>query len=124
MIWTLAQVGAGGAIGAILRFLTQVGAARLFGPGFPVGTLAANTLGSFAMGLLAVWLAERGLLRAAPFLMAGVLGAYTTFSTFSLDAWSLWERGAPGLAATYVAASLVLALGGLWAGLIVGRAMA
>lgn len=121
MIWTLTQVAAGGALGALARFATQAGAHRLFGPGIPLGTPAANILGSFVMGVLFVWLADKGMMRFAPFLMVGVLGAYTTFSTFSLDALALWERGQHGLAGAYVLGSVALSLAGVAAGAAVAR---
>lgn len=123
MIWTLSQVALGGAIGALARFGTQAAARQAFGPGWPLGTLAVNVIGSFLMGVLYVWLAERGLMRFAPLLMVGVLGAYTTFSTFSLDALVMWERGLPGQAAAYVAASVVLSLGAVLAGVTLARAV-
>lgn len=123
MIWTLVQIALGGAVGALLRFATQSGVARLFGTGFPLGTLVANALGSFVLGAVFIWLTQKGLMRFAPLLMVGLLGAYTTFSTFSLDAWAMWERGQVGLAAGYVALSVTLALMGLWLGVLAGRGL-
>lgn len=123
MILTLTQVALGGAIGASLRYLTNVGALRLFGPGFPWGTMIVNVLGSFLMGVLFVVLAQKGGMRAAPFLMTGVLGGFTTFSAFSLDAVTLWERGAAAAAFGYVAGSVILSLAALGAGMIVARQM-
>ncbi|MEZ5798782.1 MAG: fluoride efflux transporter CrcB [Paracoccaceae bacterium] len=107
---TLSQVALGGALGASARYLVNVTSGRLFGTGFPVGTLTVNVLGSFLMGLLVVVLAEKSGNRLAPFLMTGVLGGFTTFSAFSLDALTLYERGQTGLAALYVAASVLLSL--------------
>lgn len=121
MIHTLFHVALGGAIGASLRYLTTVGAMRLFGPGFPVGTLIVNVLGSFLMGVLVVVLSHKGGMRLAPFLMTGILGGFTTFSAFSLDAATLWERGQTMLALGYVAASVLLSLAAMAAGLIVAR---
>ena len=123
MILTLTQVALGGAMGASLRYLTNVGAVRLFGPGFPWGTMIANVLGSFLMGVLFVVLAQKGGMRAAPFLLTGVLGGFTTFSAFSLDAVTLWERGASVAALGYVAGSVVLSLAALGAGMIMARQM-
>jgi len=123
MIWTLAQVALGGAIGAVARFLTVHAALRAFGPGFPWGTLAVNVVGSFLMGLLFVWLEARGLMRLAPFLMAGVLGGFTTFSAFSLDVLKLWEGGAVAQAGAYAGASVMLSVLGLVAGVAVMRAV-
>lgn len=106
----LLQVAAGGAIGSVLRYGTSIWAGRALGTGFPWGTLIVNVLGSFAMGFLAVYLAERGALKAAPLLMTGLLGGFTTFSAFSLDTLTLWERGETLLAPAYIAASVLLSL--------------
>ncbi|PQO22656.1 fluoride efflux transporter CrcB [Rhodobacteraceae bacterium WD3A24] len=124
MIWSLIQVALGGALGAVARFAVQSGVARLFGAGFPLGTLTVNVVGSFAMGVAVIWLAEKGMLRAAPFLMAGFLGAFTTFSTFSLDAMALWERGLPWQAGGYAAASVVLSVAAVVAGAALARGWA
>jgi CrcB protein len=121
MIWTLTQVALGGAIGSVARFACVTGATRLFGTGFPLGTLFVNVLGSFAMGLVFVWLSERELLRHAPLLMAGVLGGFTTFSAFSLDALKLWEAGAHGALLVYVLGSVILSVLALWAGVMMMR---
>lgn len=121
MIQTLFQVALGGAIGASARYMTNLAALRLAGPGFPWGTLAVNVAGSFLMGLLVGLLAQRDAQRLAPFLMTGVLGGFTTFSAFSLDALTLWERGQTGLAALYVAGSVLLSLAGIVAGVAAGR---
>jgi CrcB protein len=104
------QVALGGAIGSALRYGVNVSAGRAFGTGFPWGTLIVNVVGSFVMGLLVAVLAQKGGMRFAPFLMTGVLGGFTTFSAFSLDTMTLWERGAHGLALAYVAASVILSL--------------
>lgn len=121
MIQTLLQVALGGALGASARYLTNVTAMRVIGPGFPWATITVNVLGSFIMGALVVVLAHKDATRLAPFLMTGVLGGFTTFSAFSLDALTLWERGQPGLAATYVAGSVILALSGIVAGMAAAR---
>lgn len=123
MIWTLTQVALGGAIGSVLRFLTVVGTARAFGGGFPTGTLLVNLLGSFAMGALFIALAQKDALRYAPLLMTGVLGGFTTFSAFSLDAFKLWEGGQPGLAGMYVLGSVALSIAALVAGVLTMRGM-
>jgi fluoride exporter len=124
MFWIIAQVGAGGAIGAVCRHLTQVGALRFLGPAFPAGTLIINVVGSFLMGLLFVWLVDRDALRFAPFLLIGVLGGFTTFSTFSLDAFRLYEAGSLGALAFYVLGSVVLSIGALIAGIVLARGLA
>lgn len=113
MIHTLWQVALGGALGALARYLTGVVALRVMGPGFPWGTLAVNVLGAFAMGMLVVALAQKDATRLAPFLMTGVLGGFTTFSAFSLDAVAMMERGQVLLAGFYVAASVMLSLGAI-----------
>lgn len=121
MPWLL--VAAGGAAGAALRHMVQLWAFRLLGPGLPVGTFMVNVLGSFAMGLVVGWLALRGGLggEGRAFLATGLLGGFTTFSAFSLDAVSLWQRGDAGLAFAYVAASVILSIAALGAGLWLTR---
>lgn len=123
MIWTVAQVALGGALGAALRHLTQSGAARLMGTSMPWGTVMVNALGSLAMGLLFTWLAQKGLMRLAPFLTVGVLGAYTTFSTYAIDALTIWERGEAAAALAYVVGSAALSLGCVVAGVAIMRGM-
>jgi CrcB protein len=109
----------GGGIGAALRHGVNLVAARLFGLSFPIGTLFENVSGSLAMGLLAGYFAFKG--DASQhwrlFFTTGILGGYTTFSAFSLDVALLYERGALGLAALYVLASVVLSVAGLFSGL-------
>ena len=113
----------GGGIGAALRHGTNLLGARLLGIQFPFGTLTVNIVGSLLMGLLAGYFAFRG--EASQhlrlFLTTGILGGYTTFSAFSLDAVLLWERHQPGLAALYVLASVVLSIAALMAGLMLVR---
>lgn len=121
MIQTLLQVAAGGALGASARYATNVATMRLIGSGFPWATVVVNVLGSFLMGVIVVTLAHKGGMRLAPFLMTGVLGGFTTFSAFSLDALTLWERGQPGLAFGYVAGSVVLSLAAIVAGMVATR---
>lgn len=117
----LIQTALGGALGAILRYLTGKAAIRLMGHGFPWGTLAVNILGSFAMGVLVVVLAETVGNRYAPLLMTGLLGGFTTFSAFSLDTVTLFERGQTLMAAGYVAASVGVSVAALVAGLLLAR---
>ncbi|MEM7567266.1 MAG: CrcB family protein, partial [Pseudomonadota bacterium] len=106
-----------------LRHLFNVAAMRLFGPGFPYGTLAANAVGSVLMGgLVALLLSRPQLAPYRPLLATGFLGGLTTFSTFSLDTVALWERGDAAQAIGYVLASLVLGVGGLVVGLGLARA--
>lgn len=114
-------IGAG--IGGAARRGVNLAAVRLFGAGFPFGTLAVNIVGSLIMGLLAEYFA----LKADPgqswrlFLTTGVLGGFTTFSAFSLDAVLLYERGQLGIATSYVTASVALSIAGLLAGLFIVR---
>ncbi|WP_425073672.1 fluoride efflux transporter CrcB [Sagittula sp. S175] len=119
----LLQVAIGGALGASGRYMTGLMMTRLMGKGFPWGTLTVNIVGSFAMGVLVVILAHFGGNRFAPFLMTGVLGGFTTFSAFSLDAVTIYERGQLGLAAGYVAASVVVSIAALFAGLLLARSL-
>ena len=121
MTFTLLQIALGGALGAMSRYLAGIGAIRLFGPGFPLGTLMVNVTGSFLMGVTVVVLAQSLGNRFAPLVMTGFLGAFTTFSAFSLDAVTLYERGQTGLAALYVSASVVLSLVAIFAGLAAAR---
>jgi CrcB protein len=123
MVTTLAQVALGGAIGASARYLTGVAARNVMGVGFPWGTLTVNIAGSFLMGVLVVTLAEIGGNKLAPFLLIGCLGGFTTFSSFSLDAVTLWERGDSAAAAAYVLGSVVLSIAALFAGMALMRGL-
>lgn len=116
------QVALGGAMGATARYGVNRAAMAAFGPGFPWATLIVNVAGSFLMGVLVVVLSRPGN-AWAPLLMTGVLGGFTTFSAFSLDTLTLWQRGAQGVAAVYVAASVGLSLLAIAAGLAVARGM-
>ena len=118
----------GAGLGGALRHGVNFAAVRAFGAGFPWGTLAVNVAGSLAMGLLAGWFAPQATANQAGageawrlFLATGVLGGFTTFSAFSLDAALLWERGAPGLAGLYVAGSVLLSVAALLLGLLAAR---
>ena len=124
MTQTLAMVGFGGALGAMLRYLTGVLILRLVGHGpFPVAILTVNVIGSALMGLFVVAAAHRGLTPLSPLIMTGFLGGFTTFSAFSLETVTLLERGAIGAAAAYVSLSVLLSVGGLALGLMAGRAV-
>ena len=116
-------IAAGGALGAVARHQVSANVMRLTGAGFPWGTVAVNVVGSFLMGVLIELMAQRlnvGMeLRA--FLTVGFLGAFTTFSTFSLDFATLFERGAGMAALGYAGISVVLAIVALFAGLAVMR---
>jgi fluoride exporter len=108
MIMTLFQVALGGAIGSVARYMTVFAATRAFGAGFPVGTMLVNVIGSFIIGAAFFLLAARTHL--SPLLITGILGGFTTFSAFSLDALRLWESGAPVQAVIYVVGTLLLSL--------------
>lgn len=124
MFSTTLLVALGGAIGAAARFLTGAGLLRLLGPQeFPLAIIAVNVLGSFAMGLFVVLAAHKGLSHLNPFVMTGVLGGFTTFSAFSLEAVTLMERGQIGLAGVYVGLSVAGSIAGLMAGLWLARGM-
>lgn len=118
-------VALGGGLGAALRHLFGIAAARAFGVGFPWGTFGVNVLGSLMMGLLVAWLASRGAGGGNLRLLfaTGLLGGFTTFSAFSLDAVLLWERGAVGAAMFYVGGSVLLGVAALLSGLAVGRSL-
>ena len=121
----LGWVVLGGGIGSGLRFGIGRVALAAFGPSYPAGTLIVNVLGCVAMGVLAEWLAFRDTGIDASmklFLTTGFLGGFTTFSAFALDAAALWERGEAMSAAVYVLASVVLSIGGLFAGMALTRA--
>lgn len=117
----------GAGVGGCMRHGVNIGCARLLSVEFPWGTLTVNVLGSLAMGLLAGWFATRlsseGAQHARLLLMTGVLGGFTTFSAYSLDAVLLWERGQIAAAAIYVLGSVVLCLAALVGGLALGRAL-
>jgi CrcB protein len=125
---TIAHIGwvfLGGGVGSALRYGVGRAALALVGPGFPAGTLAVNIVGCVLMGVLAEWLALRDTgvdMSTKLFLTTGVLGGFTTFSAFALDAAALWERGPTGLAALYVLSSVALSIIGLFAGMALVRA--
>jgi CrcB protein len=113
----------GGGIGAALRHGVNLVSARLLGTAFPYATVIENITGSLVMGILIAYFAFKGDVSQhwRLFLTTGILGGYTTFSAFSLDTALLYERGELGLAALYVAASVGLAIAGLFAGLALVR---
>ena len=119
----IAFIAAGGATGALMRYWMSNGIYALLGRGFPYGTLTVNIVGSLIMGFLYVFMIERmdvsAEWRAA--LMIGLLGAFTTFSTFSIETLNLLESGEQLKAALNVILSVTLCLLGCWLGMIVGR---
>ncbi len=118
-------IAVGGALGAVARHYVAAQMAHLLGHGFPFGTLTVNVLGSFIMGVLVelMALAWSPSLELRAFMTVGLLGAFTTFSTFSLDFAVLFERGALVSSFAYVLASVVLSVGALFAGLAATRAV-
>jgi len=121
MLYLIVFLGAG--VGGALRHGVNVGSARLFGYGFPFGTLIVNVVGSFLMGLLAGYFAFRPGIgqHVRLFLTTGILGGFTTFSAFSLDSALLIERHAYGLAAGYMVGSVAASASALFLGLAVFR---
>lgn len=118
-------IAAGGALGALFRFWLSSGIYKWLGQSFPYGTMVVNVIGSFVMGLLFVALTERWatdtVLRAA--LLVGLLGAFTTFSTFSIETLNLIEQGALIKATINIAGSVILCLAAVWFGVVLGRSL-
>ncbi len=116
-------VGLGGAVGAILRFLTMSAIGHYFHSQFPISTFIVNVVGSFALGalleIMALQWSPSPELRAM--LVVGTLGAFTTFSTFSMDLYYLFDRGFLLSAVAYALGSVLLCLAGFWAGMAVFR---
>jgi len=115
----------GGGFGSMLRHASNQASAAILGVDFPYGTMFVNIVGSLAMGLIAGWFALRGggSQMLPLFLTTGILGGFTTFSAFSLDAALLWERGEIGNAAAYVFSSLVTAIVAVFVGLAIMRTL-
>lgn len=118
-------VALGGAIGASLRHLINLATLRMLGPHFPWGTLTANVVGSFAMGMFVELLVRRFDVSPEVRLLVttGILSSFTTFSAFSLDVAVLWERGATANAVIYASVTVVLSITALFAGLTLVRAL-
>jgi len=119
----VAAIAIGGALGSVLRYGLSSATHGWLGRGFPYGTLVVNVLGSLVMGMLFVLLVER--IADSPVLRAGVLigllGGFTTFSSFSIETLNLIEQGALAKAATNVLGSVTLCLVATWIGVILGR---
>lgn len=120
--WLIVFLGSG--IGGAFRYGAQVLALRLGWTTFPIATLAVNVIGSFLIGLVAGYAMERAQFPAnwRLFLTTGLIGGFTTFSSFSLDVALLWEHGKVVLAATYVLASVALSIAALFAALAIVQA--
>lgn len=116
-------IAAGGAAGAVLRFWVSMAVYAWLGRGFPYGTLAVNVIGSLAMGFLFVVLVERAALGAEwrAFLLVGLLGAFTTFSTFSIETLNLIEQAEYGKALANALLSVVACVGAAFVGMVVAR---
>lgn len=117
MTWL--AVALGGAMGAMCRYAITTYGLPMTPGGFPWATLVANVVGSTIMGILYVLIMEKGMIPMAyrPLLMVGFLGALTTFSTFSLDAWLLWQVGQTVTALIYVVSSVLMSLIGVVIGI-------
>jgi CrcB protein len=120
---TYLLIALGGAVGALLRYGVDTTVTRWTGAAFPFGTLVVNTSGSFVLGLLFALVVERSLLppEVRPALMIGLLGAYTTFSTWMLESWRLVEDGAYLQAVANLGGSVLLGIAAVTAGLVIGR---
>lgn len=119
----LILVAVGGALGTLMRYGLSSGIDNIFGKGFPCGTLAVNIFGSLLMGLLYVSLAERTGENSIwhTVLSVGLLGAFTTFSTFSLDTLKLFESGQQLVAIMNIIFNVTLCVIGCWLGMTAGR---
>ena len=116
-------IAIGGAVGALLRFWVSTGVTQVLGREFPYGTLVVNLAGSLAMGFLYVFFLERSALDPEwrALLLVGLLGAFTTFSTFSIETLNLLEQGALARAGVYVLVSVTACIAAAWVGVIAGR---
>jgi len=120
MLQATISVAIGGALGASARFALGMYIVRLVGQGFPVAIMICNVLGSFLMGMAAVYCGKHAP-TMGPFIMTGILGGFTTFSAFSLEAVTLIERGQIGQAGLYIGLSVGLSILGLILGLYMAR---
>jgi CrcB protein len=116
-------VAAGGALGSVARYLTGLASLRLFGPGYPWGTLFVNIVGGLAIGVCAELIARRfdGSQELRLFIVTGILGGFTTFSAFSLEVTAMAERGDYLTAVCYVLASVLISVAAVFAGLALVR---
>lgn len=123
MLQNFLMVGVGGGLGAMSRYGSGLALTRMLGAGFPFGTLFVNVIGSLLMGMFMGFIVERSIVSELPRLLlaTGFLGGFTTFSAFSLDAVSLFERGEIGLSVVYVLASMLISIAALMVGLMIAR---
>ena len=125
MVYILA-VAMGGALGAVLRYLVVIGMSNISFIGMPTGVLSCNILGSFLLGILISWSMKDPLIseNLRIFLQVGILGAFTTFSTFALEVFNMTEKGDYTIAMIYVVLSVILSIGGLLLGISFYRLLA
>ena len=116
-------IATGGAFGAVMRYLVSTGVHALLGRGFPYGTLTVNVGGSFMMGFLFIFMIERSSLGPEwrALILIGFLGAFTTFSTFSIETLNLVESGAIARAFTNILVNVITCILATWLGVILGR---
>jgi CrcB protein len=123
MLKTLLFIACGGAIGSLFRYGSSLGIYALVGKDFPYGTLFVNVLGSFLMGLLSILMVER--LNIGPewraMVLVGLLGSFTTFSTFSIETLNLFEQGDMFKALANIVFSIIVCISAVWLGVIAGR---
>jgi len=122
-MYMILAVAGGGALGAVLRYLTSLFMGNAIGGSFPWGTFSVNVLGSFLLGLCVILFSsiEDINQELRVFIMIGLLGAFTTFSTFSLDAFEFWERGEYLSMMSYIGLSVFCSIAGLFAGVFLMR---
>ena len=125
MVYILA-VAVGGALGAVLRYLVVIGMSNISLIGMPTGVLSCNILGSFLLGILISWSMKDPLIseNLRIFLQVGILGAFTTFSTFALEVLNMTEKGDYTVAMIYVVLSVIFSIGGLFLGISFYRLLA